>query len=316
MPSLERPIHEHEVEPLVEILSRQFVQRWDMYPKQLPNGQYATVHAPLTHSLLSAHLRGTETLGTYLLDPGSQTRFMVLDADSEPDRRRLAAVSQALAQLACPSYLEASRRGAHLWFFFDKPRDGEAVRQFGKGLLAHFKLTAIELYPKQERLHGDGPGSLIRLPFGIHRKSNRRYGFYTSEGQPLAPTLSAQLMALSAPQTVPERLFTSFGEYVAELVPQPVFEAVGRLGQQPSERIKAAISCYDFVSHYVPLTASGRGLCPFHDDQVASFSVNTQGNYWYCFAGCAGGSIIDFWMKWRKADFVTAVAELAEMLLE
>lgn len=315
MPVLERPIHEHDLEPLVEVLSRQFVQRWDMYPKQLPDGQYATVHAPLTRSLLSAHLCGTETLGAYLLDPQAQARFMVLDADSEPDRRRLAAVSQALSQLDCPSYLEASRRGAHLWFFFDTPRDGEAVRQFGKGLLAHFKLTAIELYPKQERLHGDGPGSLIRLPFGIHRKSNRRYGFYTSEGQPLAPTLSAQLVALSAPQTVPERLIDHYAEYAAAPVPQSVFDVVGGVGERPSERIKAAINCYDFVSQFVPLTASGRGLCPFHDDERASFSVNTHDNYWYCFAGCGGGSIIDFWMKWRKADFVTAVAELSDMLL-
>jgi hypothetical protein len=311
----ERHESEHNLELLIEVLSRQFVQRWDMYPRQLADGRYTTVHAPLTRPLLVAHLRGVETLGTYLLDPQAQARFMVLDADNAPDRRRLAAVSQALAHLSCPSYLEASRRGAHLWFFFDTPRNGEAVRQFGKGLLAHFNLTAIELYPKQGRLHGDGPGSLIRLPLGVHRKSGKRYSFYTFAGEPLAPTLSAQLVALAAPQTVPERLFAHYSEYVAAPPSQPVFESVERVGLHPSDRIKAAISCYDFVSQFVPLSASGLGLCPFHDDQVASFSVNIGENYWHCFTGCGGGSIIDFWMRWRNVDFVTAVADLSEMLL-
>ena len=38
--------------------------------------------------------------------------------------------------------------------------------------------------------------------------------------------------------------------------------------------------------------AAGRGcgLIDLHP----SFGVNTEGNYWHCFAGCGGGSVIDF----------------------
>ena len=74
----------------------------------------------------------------------------------------------------------------------------------------------------------------------------------------------------------------------------------------------------DRVSQYVDLkpTASGAvGLCPFHDDHHPSFGVNDEGNYWNCWAGCGGGSVIDWWMKWRRCDFTTAVKELAEMVL-
>ena len=78
-----------------------------------------------------------------------------------------------------------------------------------------------------------------------------------------------------------------------------------------SERIKASISAYDFVSQYVELSPTGRGLCPFHDDQRASFSINIEENYWYCFAGCGGGSIIDFYMKLNGCDFTDAVKEIA-----
>lgn len=311
----ERRLPEREIAPLVDVLAGRFIQRWDKYPRQLPDGQYVTVHAPLTRTMLAAHVRGVETLGAYVLNRESRAQFMVLDADNEPDRRRLISLAQLLEQLSCPSYLEASRRGAHLWFFFERPLDGGDVRRFGKGLLAHFNLDGIELYPKQSALRGDGPGSLIRLPFGVHRKSGKRYGFYTPTGEPLAPTLSEQILALSAPQAVPERLFAHYGEYASAPPAQPVFEPVDGVGERPSDRIKAAVSCHDFISRFVSLSASGRGQCPFHDDQVASFSVNTQGNYWHCFAGCGGGSIIDFWMNWRKVDFVTAVGELSEMLL-
>ena len=85
-----------------------------------------------------------------------------------------------------------------------------------------------------------------------------------------------------------------------------------------SEKIKASVTVLEFVSQYVDLkpTASGAiGLCPFHDDHHPSFGVNEAGNYWHCFAGCGGGSVIDLWTKLRGCDFTTAVRELAEMLL-
>ncbi len=85
-----------------------------------------------------------------------------------------------------------------------------------------------------------------------------------------------------------------------------------------SERIKASVTVLAFVGQYVDLkpTASGAiGLCPFHDDHRPSFGVNTEENYWNCWASCGGGSVVDFWIKWRECDFATAIRELAEMLL-
>ena len=74
----------------------------------------------------------------------------------------------------------------------------------------------------------------------------------------------------------------------------------------------------DFVGEYVdlkPTTSGAIGLCPFHDDHNPSFGGNAEEDYWHCFAGCGGGSVIDFWMEWRRCDFTSAVAELAKMLL-
>ena len=305
----------------VEILAGQFIQRFDMYPRQATNGSYFTVEKPLSKKLIYAHLRGKVTLGTYLLNENSRGRFMVLDGDDEPDRRRLVAVAQVLGEIGCPSYFEASRRGAHLWFFFEQPLPGEEIRRFGRGLLAYFNLATMELYPKQDQLQ-TGPGSLIRLPFGVHKKSGCRYAFYTPAGEPLAPTIREQLQVLKAPETVPARLFDQYAGYMSAPAPKPPLEQVDAPGETVSDRIKAAASCYDFISRYIELKPNGRGLCPFHDDQVTSFSVNLRDNYWQCFAGCGSGSIIDFYMRYRRevegkaCDFKIAVTDLAEMLLK
>jgi hypothetical protein len=127
-----------------------------------------------------------------------------------------------------------------------------------------------------------------------------------------------QIHALKTPETVPEAAFEAYRSFVqpqpASAVPEPLEELAGTL----SERIKVSVTVLEFVSQYVDLkpTASGAvGLCPFHDDHHPSFGVNTEGDYWNCWAGCGGGSVIDWWMKWRKCDFTTAVRELAEMVL-
>lgn len=308
--------------PLARLLASRFIQRRDLHARQTSQG-YRSVKAPLTEDHLVAHLRGSITLGAYVLDADSNGRYLVLDADDDPDWRRLRAIARILANEGAASYLEASRRGGHLWFFLPYPRPGAQIRAFGLGLLAHFGDVEMELFPKQARLTS-GPGSMIRLPFGIHHKSGRRYGFYTPDGEPVAPTLREQIVALSAAETVPDDVFSRFAAIAPPAAPEPVYKP-SRWAEEPlteaegatlSRRIKAAIPVRDFVFQFVQLSPRGLGQCPFHDDQVESFSVNDQENYWHCFACGTGGSIIDFWMQWQRCDFKTAVTDLAQMVLD
>jgi hypothetical protein len=300
------------------VLAQRFVRRWDLHARQIDDGSYVCVHEPLNVGHLFAHLRGEITLGAYLLDQESQARFIVLDADDAQAWEHLGHLASALAEEEVPAYLEKSRRGGHLWLFFAEAVAGREARAFGQGLLATHQVEGVELYPKQDRL-ADGPGSLIRMPFGVHRLTGQRYGFYTADGSPLAGSIREQIYALGAPETVPEAAFEAYRSFV----PSETVEAPGEPLTVPergtlSERIKASVTVLEFVSQYVDLkpTASGAvGLCPFHDDHHPSFGVNVEGNYWHCFAGCGGGSVIDFYIKWRKCDFTTAVRELAEMLL-
>ena len=323
MPGKEQLADVEEMSSLADVLAGQFIQRWDLYAKQLDDGSYISVKKKLRPSHLIAHLNGKTTLGSYLLDQDSKGRFLVFDADDEPNWRRLVALSAALNDLGDIGYLERSRRGGHLWLFLAEPLPARDIRLFGQGLLDHFRIKDVELFPKQSRLKS-GPGSLIRLPFGIHRKSGRRYGFYLPDGRPLAPTLREQVQALGTPETISKALFERFWGNVSvtdsdrspEAAKDPQRSRLPVDGDAPvSERIKKAISVREFVLRYVELSPKGNGLCPFHDDHVASFSINDEDNYWSCFACQTGGSVIDFYMSQHGCDFKTAVKELAAMLL-
>jgi hypothetical protein len=302
-----------ELEQLAPGLMNTFLQRRDLYAKQLDNGSYICIKKPLTQKHVIAHLSGDLTLGAYVLDQESRAKYIVFDADDSAQFQTLTSMHATLEGESIPAYLEGSRRGGHLWIFFSQPVPGKIARKFGKGLAQRFNLEKMELFPKQDAVTS-GPGSLIRLPFGIHRRTGERYPFLTSTAEPLAGDLAGQIRLLSNPKMLHPEVVRHFCKAVKkEIVPSPLLDSTSTEGMTLSERIKASTSVYDFVGRYVELSPSGQGKCPFHEDRVNSFAVNITENYWNCFAGCGGGSIIDFWMKYRNCDFTSAVRELAAL---
>lgn len=319
---------------LIQAYADTFISRWDLYPIQRPDdGSYVSVKKPLTLDLVYSHLtrhwQNTKpiTLGAYALSPESTAKWVCLDADDGREWEEVWRLAQDLKGQGIPSYPEGSRRGGHLWLFFQSPIAAKEARAFGKFLLNTYDLPDLEIYPKQDRL-GDGPGSLVRLPLGIHQKTGRVHYFFDLAGQPLAPRISQQIERLANPERVPQSFVEDvlWQDYLnkrhheaedLELIPD--FPEM-RAGETLSDAIKNTISVYDLVSQYVDLDRQGRGLCPFHDDQVKSFGVNVEKNYWSCFAGCGGGSVIDFMMRWRDThgedgSFTATIMAMREMFL-
>lgn len=52
------------------------------------------------------------------------------------------------------------------------------------------------------------------------------------------------------------------------------------------------------------------GLCPFHKDREASFSVNLKTGQWKCFAEGESGNFVSFWAKLNGTDTNTAYKEI------
>ena len=78
--------------------------------------------------------------------------------------------------------------------------------------------------------------------------------------------------------------------------------------------VRAASDIVNIVSQYTPLRKVGQrwqGLCPFHGEKTASFSVNAAENLYYCFGCQAKGDVITFVQEKEQLDFVGAVEWLA-----
>jgi DNA primase len=78
--------------------------------------------------------------------------------------------------------------------------------------------------------------------------------------------------------------------------------------------VRAASDIVNIVSQYTPLRRVGQrwqGLCPFHSERTASFSVNAGLNVYYCFGCQAKGDVITFVQEKEQLDFVGAVEWLA-----
>jgi hypothetical protein len=161
------------------------------------------------------------------------------------------------------------------------------------------------VFPKQSSAT-NGPGSLIRMPFGIHKKTGHRYPFITPIGEPIG-NYTYQLKALCNPEIVPKEALDMF-QYKEPRIRRQFATGHNKLRDVP---------LMEFLAQYVDLrpTASGAiGYCPFHDDQQPSSGVNAKSNYWNCFAGCGGGDIARFWMKFKNLDYPSAVKDLEKVL--
>ena len=71
----------------------------------------------------------------------------------------------------------------------------------------------------------------------------------------------------------------------------------------------------DVVGQYVTMQRRGSnlfGLCPFHGEKTASFSVAPEKGIYYCFGCHKGGGVINFIMEIENLSYPDAVRFLAK----
>ena len=81
------------------------------------------------------------------------------------------------------------------------------------------------------------------------------------------------------------------------------------------DELRSRSDIVQIVSGYVALNKKGRkywGLCPFHGEKTASFSVDGEHQLYYCFGCKAGGNVFHFYMEIERCSFNEAVEQLAE----
>jgi len=81
------------------------------------------------------------------------------------------------------------------------------------------------------------------------------------------------------------------------------------------EEVRAAADVVDVANDYVQLKRSGSrfmGLCPFHNEDTPSFSVDPEKNLYYCFGCQNGGDVFKFVQEIEGVGFLESVRVLAD----
>jgi len=287
------------------------VGRQNDYAVQVPDGHYVRVRSDLTYQELFWHLQGSQTLGTYVINEHNLCSFAVFDSDTPTGLFDLARVQMNLAQVNIPSYLERSRRGAHLWIFFSEPLSPVLVRAW----LLPLRPAGVELYPKQETASWQRPGSVIRLPLGVHQRSGERYPFVRLVDDQVLPLFSSVVDALGWFETIQRAMVSHLPTIFLqrENGSPPTQQNISFKKPEPITTVGQPTTIRDWclsqdpiavISHYVTLDEHGRGHCPFgshHDDGIDShpslvvYRPSAPSLYcWYCHVWQQGGSLFDF----------------------
>ena len=88
----------------------------------------------------------------------------------------------------------------------------------------------------------------------------------------------------------------------------------GRIPQSFINDLLGRVDIVDVIGQRLTLRKAGRNfqaLCPFHNEKTASFSVNPEKQFYYCFGCNATGTALTFLMEHERLDFVAAVESLA-----
>ncbi len=144
----------------------------------------------VTHETIREHLEGRLTIALYAINPTSQCcKWIAIDADYKDALEDLLKLNYYLGRDGVSGALEKSRRGGHLWVFFDTPQPARSCRIYVYDLALRLVVPVkgnglpegIEIFPKHDALKRGEFGNAIRGPLGIHRATNRRYWLYGAD---------------------------------------------------------------------------------------------------------------------------------------
>ncbi len=150
---------------------------------------YSPVYQQLTPGIVHQHLLGSTTIGVYVVKKNNTCAFAALDIDAKfTDNcnteellknalKTTLSLALNLEQFGVEPLIEDSgAKGYHLWIFFEEPWPAWKARKLFRGVAANVDCPdniSVEVFPAQAQVEKNGLGNLIKLPLGLHLKSDR-----------------------------------------------------------------------------------------------------------------------------------------------
>ncbi len=171
----------------IHLLKKLIVNRDNAFAEQQPDGQYYCKKEELSNLVLEDHLKGTRTIGVYLINPEKQdVKTIGFDIDGDPrDLGPTKAASNVIHQALLDSGVPQDSilveftglKGFRVTVFLDPPISAAVVRNFALKATGDIKIpdgASLEIFPKQDRVEKGHFGNLVKLFFALHRKSGKR----------------------------------------------------------------------------------------------------------------------------------------------
>jgi len=162
-----------------ELFSKYFKGRTDVFAEQKADGTYKKVDRKFTLEDIENHLSGHHTFGIFPVEPVVNICWHTIIDIDEVDLKLVASAIDGAENLGIDQsklLIEFSgSKGYHIWVRFKEAIPACLAKRLGEIILLESNLSAkIEVFPKQAHVAKDQYGNLIKLPFGIHRVSNKR----------------------------------------------------------------------------------------------------------------------------------------------
>lgn len=197
----------------IERMMKLFIGREDLYCKEVlgkGNRRSFEMQAiPLSKQTVVEHLKGKETIGTYIQRANATVHYIVVDIDISKkvmlqysrDSSEYQAylekawnmankILKAYHEFGLQGYVEYSGcRGYHVWLFFMEWIPVRYANMFCEVLEG--KLGALEdgisleFFPNKTRIKPGKFGQAIKLPYGIHTKTGEQSYFLDAKGKPM-----------------------------------------------------------------------------------------------------------------------------------
>lgn len=264
---------------VVDIYRHTFAARCDVYSRWTPDG-WRPVRSEMTVDVVAgALLMETPPISAFFIAPGNTTHVAAVDFDSEDGSQLASVLANHLYRAGVPSYIELSRRGAHLWMCLERSHPAKQVRaalaqwceEAGMPRVNGRLSPKVELRPASDHISDDGVGHALRMPLMPHPKTNLRYSMTDATGALMPTKLKDLLLEV---QQVPADAIEK-----AAMMHRPVIDPAsipmsyrtpkaGRAddGSLASDILAKLWGCLN--------ARPGRAVkCPAHDDEHPSLSI-------------------------------------------
>lgn len=244
-----------------------------------PRDARAFRRAPLTAEVVLAALRGLgPSVSGYMIAPGGVSHVWAIDLDTEDGLSQAMDIGKLMTDRNIHSYVEPSRRGAHLWGLLMEPQPAKTIRRMLRSFVeaAGFDDPKIELRPGTDELPEGGLGHALRMPTMPHPKTGIRGQLLVPyDGQPVPGSSLGEVIAHLVPSET-ERVITAAMEYVPEIDGRnlPKGYRTPKAPRDPDEFDDASASEILRDLWGVQNARPGRAVkCPAHEDGAPSLSI-------------------------------------------